>query len=539
MENSEDEHLFESSPCSNDKSDSRVHDSSYLPEPIKCFRQIKTVGAHMSISPVVCSFRAEVNPRERPPRAWRASFFVFTIIFLCPLLSFAGATYYLAPAGLGGNDGHNGSSTSPWLTPNHSLNCGDVIIAAASTSSAPYSASNFNAGNWGTVTCSDGTNGESAKVAWLECATFDACKISSSGNGIYIDQSYWGVQGFEVTVGTGGSFCFGAGPNSNNPQPVHHVIFANNVANGCQEGGFVAFASGTVSVDHLIIVGNIAYNASYGPTHCYSGISVFEPQIAPGKNYSGTHIYIAGNFSYGNYDPNTCNGTTPTDGEGVILDTFDGSENGLPAYTAQSVVTNNILVANGGRGLEVQNNAAGSANGLIIGSYNTLWYNNRDPYTTNLFCADSLILTAKSTHEYYNIVKTNFITACHNNAVYAYWVYQGDDSTDWVYDNLIDGMNGQNKDSNPAFSYDSNNTVGEDPEFVNPQVPAAPVCSGKGNVPNCMSGVISNFALKSGSPASGYGRQPVTFTPPGEDQPPHWVCNVGLPSGLITPVCAS
>src|ERR1700676_3380622 len=101
-------------------------------------------------------------------------------------------TYYLAPASGGGNDSNSGTTAStPWLSPNHAVNCGDVILAAPSTS---YSWTNFYTGSWGTVTCPTGNN-----VAWLQCVAFDACKIpTSAATGMWIDKSYWGVEGWEV-----------------------------------------------------------------------------------------------------------------------------------------------------------------------------------------------------------------------------------------------------------------------------------------------------------------------------------------------------
>ena len=58
----------------------------------------------------------------------------------------AGTTYYLAPATAGGNDSNDGlSPAAPWLTPDHSVNCGDVILAAAG-SYPPFL-------TFGTVTC--------------------------------------------------------------------------------------------------------------------------------------------------------------------------------------------------------------------------------------------------------------------------------------------------------------------------------------------------------------------------------------------------
>src|SRR6202049_1571198 len=111
-------------------------------------------------------------------------------ILLCTLASQAwGTTYYLAPAAGGGNDSNNGTTAStPWLSPNHAVNCGDVILAAPGT----YTATNFSYSKWGTVKCAGGNN-----VAWLKCATFDTCKVTASGSfvAMAVTQSYWGVQG--------------------------------------------------------------------------------------------------------------------------------------------------------------------------------------------------------------------------------------------------------------------------------------------------------------------------------------------------------
>jgi len=83
-------------------------------------------------------------------------------------------TYYLATAAADGSDSNNGTSAStPWLTPNHAVICGDVVLASAGTNSA----GNFSYGKWGTVTCAGGNN-----IAWLKCVTFDACKFTVTGS---------------------------------------------------------------------------------------------------------------------------------------------------------------------------------------------------------------------------------------------------------------------------------------------------------------------------------------------------------------------
>ena len=117
--------------------------------------------------------------------------FFLTILFTMFVSPTWATTYYLAPAPSGGSDTNSGlSANAPWLTPNHPVNCGDVILAAASKN---YAALNFNY-LWGAVTCSAANN-----VAWLKCATFDGCVISSltSGqNGMAVGSSYWGRAGF-------------------------------------------------------------------------------------------------------------------------------------------------------------------------------------------------------------------------------------------------------------------------------------------------------------------------------------------------------
>ena len=124
---------------------------------------------------------------------------------------------------------------------------------------------------------------------------------------MHVDQSYWGVQGWEVTSTGDQEGCFSASPNTTTLAEIHHIIFANDVANGCQAGGFISYSTWTtpaVSVDYLSIIGNVVYNGAQGSENCYSGISVYIP--IQSDTLPGTHIYVAGNFSYGNIEPSTC-----------------------------------------------------------------------------------------------------------------------------------------------------------------------------------------------------------------------------------------
>jgi hypothetical protein len=449
----------------------------------------------------------------------------------------AGTTYYLATAADGGNDSNNGlSPTAPWLSPHHSLNCGDVILAAPSAS---YSASNFATGAWGKVTCPAGNS-----VAWLKCATFDTCKISSNFlAGVWVDQSYWGVQGWEVTTtadDTQGT-CFLAEPAYVAPVEIHHIIFANDIANGCGYTGFQSGNIGSAGVDYIAVVGSIAYNAAQGNLTCNNGIDIYQP--VQSDALPGTHIYLAGNFAFGNFDPNPCGGIIPGDGEGITLDTWDGSADGLASpYAGQAIVDNNILVANGGRGLLVGNNGEGTPPfAQIYLRHNTVWGNNRDLSqaggSSSSWCGEVDLLTTLNTQAFSNIAVTNAATGCGSKPIYAFYVI-GTSTADSVYQNWGYAPSGTDDTifDSPGFSYGSTNTFGANPSFANPVAPEAPSCGNYSSVPACMATVIANFT-PTNQAASSYGYQIPSSAPTYDPLFPQWLCNANIPPGLVTMGC--
>jgi hypothetical protein len=435
------------------------------------------------------------------------------------------ATYYLAPASAGGSDSNNGTSAAtPWLTPNHKVNCGDVIIAAASTA---YSDDNFQ--TWGAVTCS-GNN-----VAWLKCATFDACKISATdGSGMVIGSSYWGVQGWEVTTSTAPyAACFEAQPPSSTN--IHHIIFANDIANGCQAGGFQAVDNGSSSsVDYVAFVGDIAYNTTQNGSECYSGFNIYQPSQS--DSLAGTHIYIAGNYSWANVDPNPCAGGKPTDGEGIILDTINDSQGGpTPAYAAQIAVEQNIVFYNGGRGITVFQNTSAP----IYVQYNTSFGNNTDTTQGNTFCGDIIVGNASSAQILYNIFRTNAATGCGTATQDVMYVFSSTSTVNLDYNFGYSqwGYNTGGSGNASAFAFGSHNVFGTDPKFANPVKPAAPSCSSFASVPACMATVIADYTPANAS-AGAYGYQPITTAAVVDPLFPQWLCNVNLPSGLVNMACS-
>lgn len=443
-------------------------------------------------------------------------------------------SYYMSPTG---SDSNSGTAVgSPWLTPNHALNCGDTITAASGT----YSNSNFAGGKWGTVTCAAKNN-----VAWLQCATFDTCKISSSAGGMLLDKSFWGVTGWEVsTTSSTTATCFQVYPDGGST--VHHIIFANDVANGCVNGGFSAHnASTTVSVDYIVYIGNIAYNSASSTASCDSGFNIYQPLAS--DTTAGTHMFAAGNFSWANTNPTSCAGTSATDGEGINFDTFDFDQGGGTAYSQQSVIENNIAFLNGGRGIEIENNSSTchptGTNGLFYIKYNTLYGNNRQTNQTTTGLGDLLMYCASKVTATNNLIYTGFADAGGGQATYAMSVSSGD-ATDSVTSNYASGVSGNNTFlfSSGSFAYGSN-TLGTNPSFTNAVNPGAPSCAGTTNVPACMATVIADYT-PTVTAAKAYGYQAVSPTSVVDALFPTWLCNgtaliTGLPSGLVTPGCGS
>jgi hypothetical protein len=438
-------------------------------------------------------------------------------------LTIVGASYYLATAADGGSDYNNGlSPDAPWLTPNHPLNCGDTITAEASNS---YDEANFEYGKWGHVTCSSGAT---ANVAWLKCATFDACKLTATNqNGMWVTSSYWGVQGWEVTASGGQAICFAAYPPTSSAN-IHHIIFANDIANGCYGAGFAAVGNGSAGVDYLALIADIAYDAAQQATECGSGISVNVPSQS--DSLPGTHIYVAGNFTWHNFDPNPCAGGIPTDGEGIIFDTFDAN-----SYTAQAVMENNISFLNGNSGFRVD--ATTLAPVFIVN--NTSFGNNGDSAMNSGECGEITLQQSNGIQVYNNIARTNSVSGCGSNPNYAFYVASGN-STDSVNLNLGYAISGQSVGSggSPEFSYGTGNVFGTDPNFASPPSsnPGPPSCGSSTSVPNCMAMAIANFVPQA-SAASGLGYQVPSVIHTIDALFPGWLCNVNLPSGLIPNHC--
>ena len=449
------------------------------------------------------------------------------------------ATYYLAPARAGGNDSNNGRSpNTPWLSPNHAVNCGDVLIAQGGTYASPvvYASANFYNGKWGTVACATGNN-----VAWVKCSTPFTCSISdTTEDDMFISASYWGVQGWRFSSTASGG-CVAIAPSYSAKAEIHHIAMANNIVGPCVYDG-IGTNNGygttpTVGTDYVAYVGNVVYGAGGASSHCSAGLSFYSPVLS--DTLPGTHYYMGGNFVWGN--TSNCG-----DGEGLIFDTFDGVEGGWPTqspYPEQAVAENNISVWNDGPGIQVDFNENGSGPWApIYFIHNTVAYNEQGPSDAT-YCGEIVEGTTVNTNSSLNLVvaPTQY---CFGGSTYAHYgdlVAYSTANTIKVDQEFAYSPNGNavGEMGSTGFTAGLNNITGTIPTLANPVRPGTPYCSGYSTTTACLAPVIANFTPIN-SAASAYGYQTPQSTPVQDPLFPQWLCTTtNIPAGLVTMGCAS
>ena len=132
-----------------------------------------------------------------------------------------------------------------------------------------------------------------------------------------------------------------------------HVTIENMVVHDCPLNGIGAGYS-----DYIAVQDNIVYNNGYWSPFAGSGISMIGlfPSDSNTKNYKN---FILRNVSYGNNEvhPNFQAYNLITDGNGIILDSFNHQATSFQPYNGKTLVANNIVYSNGGTGISAYQSA--------------------------------------------------------------------------------------------------------------------------------------------------------------------------------------
>lgn len=427
---------------------------------------------------------------------------------------------YITQGACSDSNGGTNPTTDAWCTPNHAMNCGDVIIVT------PGTGLSFGGdGVFGTVSnCPsttggiDGTGG--IYFAILLCGGSDVMSCQASGGAFEafaVNTSHWAVEGFWGTQNNDGrTGCFG-GLNQSTPTQLY-VAFVNNIASVCDLHGFYVAGGGggvNTSFDYAAFVGLVAFNTAISNNaFCGSGIS---PQPGVGDSvYAGTHIFISGYFgAYNSNATGTCTagGSPPhSDGEGIIFDTWGGGYSG--GYTKSGVITDVVIWKSGGPCIEFFPNSVTHDLAQYTVQNATCFDNNQD---TQAFCSAEYFYNRASpsatgsTNISNSIFHTNSVSGCVVSSVpvtQGAWVSSTAVSTSppitisgnyfWSSKAPTHSTAVQNNvftdGSNSGWPWGTNTYA--DPGLTSPTTlfSTTPDCTGYDNVTSCMNSKFSVYA---------------------------------------------
>jgi parallel beta-helix repeat protein len=259
---------------------------------------------------------------------------------------------------------------------------------------------------------------------------------------------------------------------------IHHIQILKNTIHDCGCNGI-----GAEGTDYIRAEGNIIYrNAFSTPWQC-SGISIY--QAINYDNQPGFHNIIRGNISYSNENRRLPeNGKEVTDGNGIIIDDFRITQDRLNRpkvkYQSSTLVENNIVFDNGGRGIHVF-----QSDNVVVRN-NTSFHNLK---SKNLIGTLDKKLNGEINSSFSNG------STFYNNIAYARDKSKAtlldnysSGKNKWDYNLAYNGVTWVGKDNSNAI-LGSNNLINKNPLFINPSVIASK----------------ANFRLKPGSPAVNTG----------------------------------
>ncbi|WP_374301818.1 DUF4082 domain-containing protein [Paracoccus sp. (in: a-proteobacteria)] len=342
-------------------------------------------------------------------------------------------TYYVSTTG---SDGSNGSAGSPWRTISHAMNAslkpGDEVVVKPGTYTEQVSI--IRSGTEGNnVTLRSEVPGEALIRA-----------PAGAWNAVSINANHVTVDGFDIANGDGD------GIEANN---VHHIEILNNTVHDNGESGIQ-----TNWAEFIRIEGNVTHgNAASG---WFSGISLYQTRNITGDTDTpGFRTIVRNNVSYDNVTERGAH----TDGNGIIIDDFNSTQtSGHPKYNFPTLVENNLVYSNGGKGIAVH-----WSDNVTVRN-NTSWHNNLDNQNPGTWRGELSNQDSNGTVWVNNIAVAD-PTANGNNTAIGF--YGNNSNVTWQ-----DNLSYSGKAGDPSLRLDGGNAaptaangnlLGVDPRFVN------------------------------------------------------------------------
>jgi hypothetical protein len=311
-------------------------------------------------------------------------------------------TYYVNVSG--GNDSRTPaqaqSASTPWLTIGRAEalgvpTAGTCIQVAAGTYAT------------GVTITHGGNNAANNGYVVYKCATLNGCTVTDQGgqtnnSAFFVGTNYVMIDGFVLNGGNGtGSNTTGVvscqdincgGGTARTASPHHHVWVINNIIFGYGEHG-ITLSNG----EYFYAIHNTIYNNAHDCNGGAqgSGISYYLPvaltgytptaddQNNPTTGNTGTLFrqFIMWNVSYNNYICAPNSGVSVTDGNGIILDDWQGDQSGSGTltYVNGGLIAFNVLYNNGAAGLHAFNAA------YVSFINNSIYNNDLDPNLTSWY----------------------------------------------------------------------------------------------------------------------------------------------------------
>jgi hypothetical protein len=429
-------------------------------------------------------------------------------------------SYYVATTG---NDSNSGTQASPWLTIQHADSAGAGRIAGDCVNVAPgtYAA--------GVQPTHGGNLASATGYVVYRCQTLDGCKITASGgnadpafniSSTGSGPNYLVVDGFELAAssmtlfGVGVELYFPNGADTGGTTS-HHIWIINNIIHGYGQAGV-----GTGGGDYNYFLHNLAYNNTNVACSAQgSGFGIviarafvgYTPTAAD-LTWAPFHNVIAFNVAHDNIINQCGTAANPydTDGNGIIIDTFNNAGSTNVDYPYQTLVANNVTWSNGGKGVHI------FRSDHVTVANNTAYNNNLDPFNNgigrgeidsiesqnNVFLnniAYPVPATSLSDPRCQGVNYTNtppYPCPLMTNVAFEGASTPGTASNIWTNNVSFGGA--------PPYGWGPNGNIMLAPDAMNCSTGTAP---NQCNVnPDFFNVTSSNFALQPGSPAIGYGQ---------------------------------